>query len=355
MSDLYHQTYQDEIFVKSQCIWHENTLLDFFQHNLSMLGWNQDPENRKFWQRDDRRLVICLVDDIVSCDQTGRSVPYQFDSNTLVITDNWISVPVCYQVHRLPESFFGIYSHEPQLAQWQPNRRFCFSQRRLDSKRLILFLEMMYRAEMIPDSECLDYVNFNCWAWGGSNDNQQGLQENFQAAYQVLPDSVKELYQETSQRLLPQMPFRNHDLTHEQMYVNAWMNMVVETYSSDTTVALSEKLFRAMCLPVPWMVYGGKHCIAWLRSMGFDVLDDVLEHRYDTMIEQETVAYGDKPCDWIYEGAEAVDRIKQMPFSDIDARCQQAALHNRAKLSSLRQKWPSDFAQWWAKLIPQLQ
>lgn len=354
MRDLYHATYQDEVFVKSQCIWHENTLLDFFSHNLTSLGWVQNPEDKKFWTKNNRKLVICLVDDIVSCNVNGTTVPYQFDSDTMVITDNWISVPTIYPVQRLPESFFGIYYHQPSLSDWVPNRRFCFSQRRLDSKRLILFLEIMYRAEMIINSEKLDYINFNCWSWGGTNDSNSGLQSNYQRALDALPDLVKQLYQETSTRLKPQIPFSNHTLSHEEMYMNAWMNMVVETYSSDTTVALSEKLFRALCLPAPWMVYGGKHIIAWLRSMGFDTLDDIIEHRYDTMIEQETVAYGDKPCDWIYEGAETVDRLKQQNFDDIKNRCQQAAEHNRNLLLKMKQRWPSDFAVWWAQLVPQL-
>lgn len=354
MRDLYHATYQDEIFVQSRCIWHENTLLDFFEQNLTSLGWQQNPDNKKFWSKDKRNLIICLVDDIVSCNQNQKTVPYQFDNNTMVITDNWIGVPTSYSIYRLPESFFGIYYHKPQLNIWKPDRRFCFSQRRLDSKRLILFLEIMYRAEMIINSEKLDYINFNCWTWGGSNESSTGLQENYQQAYDRLPEAVRELYKETSARLLPQMPFSNHDLDHEQMYMQSWMNMVVETYSSDTTVALSEKLFRAMCLPAPWMVYGGKHCIAWLRSMGFDVLEDIIDHCYDTMVEQETVAYGDKPCDWIYEGAETVDKFKQQDFEQLSQRCQQAAEHNRNLLLAMKQRWPLDFAQWWADLVPKL-
>ena len=354
MPDLYHTTYQDEIFVSSQCIWHENVLIDFIRHNLRILGWQQDPEQIKLWTRGQRQLVLCLVDDIFSCNHDGSNTCYQFSPDTLVITDNWIAVPTVYRVSRLPESFFGIYYHEPQDQTWRPDRRFCFSQRRIDSKRLQLFLEIMLRAQDIPDNHNLDYINMNCWYWDSTNESDQELRQNFLHAFDNLSDAAQSTYRELRDRCANQMPLRNHELPHEQMHVSAWMNMVVETYSSDNTIAFSEKIFRALCLPVPWMVYAGRNSVAYLRSLGFDVLDDIVCHRYDCLTEQETLAYGDKPVDWIYQGAETVDRIKTLPFREVSARCQRAAQHNRARLLAMRQQWPADFAQWWAQLMPQL-
>jgi len=127
--------------------------------------------------------------------------------------------------------------------------------------------------------------------------------------------------------------------------------VVAETYSSDTTVALSEKTFRALCLPVPWMLYSGKHTVAYLNSLGFDVMLDVIEHRYDSMIENKTAAYGDKMVDFLFEGVEAVERMQaKLP----QHRAKQAAATNQQRLIEMKQSWPQDFAQWWPTVVDRI-
>jgi hypothetical protein len=126
----------------------------------------------------------------------------------------------------------------------------------------------------------------------------------------------------------------------------------METYSSDTTVALSEKIFRALCLPVPWIVYSGKHTVAYLNSLGFDVMPDVVEHRYDSMIENKTAAYGDKMVDFLFEGVEAVERMQaDRPWQ----RAEQAARINQQRLQDMKSAWPADFAAWWPGVLEKLQ
>jgi hypothetical protein len=150
------------------------------------------------------------------------------------------------------------------------------------------------------------------------------------------------------------MPFCNHDLEHEQSHLQAWANVVIETYSSDTTVALSEKLFRALCLPVPWIVYSGKHTVAYLHSLGFDVLHDSINHNYDGMIENKTAAYGDKIVDFIFEGHDAVEKFKTMSGPKLSQRCEQAAQHNQNLLAQMQSDWPTDFAKWLPGVIEKI-
>lgn len=352
MTDLYHDIYTGEIFQASKCIWHENTLMDFFRSNLTALGYRSINESNKVWRRDDQTVVVCLVDDFSTCSADySTALPYMFDRNTFVITDNYVTVPTQYEVFQLPPSFFGIYSHFPNLTNWEPDRRFNFAVNRLDSKRLLMFLEMQMRASMMSESTDLDYVNFNCWSWDGDNTSQEGLVENFKRQYEQLEPQYHKVYNETYEKLLAQMPFRNHELTQEQAHVNAWINVVMETYSSDTTVALSEKTFRALCLPVPFMLYSGRNTIAYLHSLGFDVMKDIIEHRYDSMIENRTAAYGDKMVDFVFEGAEAVERMQTQQLAE---RCQEAALHNKMLLARMQHAWPTDFAQWWVAVSQRL-
>jgi hypothetical protein len=352
MVDLYHSIYNSEVFATSNCIWHENTFVDFVRSQLQSLGYHSVSDNNKTWRRGNRTVVICVVDDFATCktDHTA-SIPYAFDANTVVITDNWISVPTQYTVYRLPQSFFGIYSHRPQLNTWKPDRRFNFSVNRLDTKRMLLMLEIWHRCRLTPQADQLDYINFNCWSWNGDNGSKAGLINNFTQQWHSLESQYQTLYQPCFDYLSQQMPWRNHSLDHEQQHVSAWINVVAETYSSDTTVALSEKIFRALCLPVPWIVYAGKHTVALLTSLGFDVLSDLVSHQYDSLIENRTAAYGDKLVDFVYAGAHTVDKIKQQQFDTIQQRCHRAATHNQTVLSNMRQQWPLDLAAWWPKVV----
>lgn len=348
MSNLYHNIYENEIFVKSRCIWHENTLLDLFRSILINLGYStQDPGN-KVWKRGEKTVVVCLVDDFSTCSTNYSALlPYLFDSNTTVITDNYITCPTQYKVFQLPSSFFGIYAHTPEKQTSQDIRRFNFSVNRLDAKRLLMFLEIQTRAENIINSDKLDYINFNCWSWDGVNDSPEGFQSNFQRQFEQLESQYHDVYGKTFNRFLSKMPFINHGLSHEQAHASACLNVVMETYSSDTTVALSEKIFKALCIPTPWIVYSGKYTVAYLRSLGFDVMPDVIEHKYDNMIENKTAAFGDKMVDFIFEGVEAVESMTD----DTKKRCVAAAEHNQQLLYDMQQKWPADFAAWLPEVI----
>ena len=352
MTDLYHTIYQNEIFKKSNCIWNENTLLDFFRSSLISLGYTAADPSNKVWRRGDRTVVTCLVDDFSTCSTNySTSLPYLFDKNTVVITDNRVNIPTQYQVCQLPASFFGIYAHEPAVTQWAPDRRFNFSVNRLDTKRLLLFLELQHRSIYMPDAGTLDYVNFNCWSWNGDNNSNAGLQSNFEQQYSQLDEQFQQVYSNTYSQVLPKIPFRNHSLEHELAHVRAYLNVVMETYSSDTTIALSEKIFRALCLPVPWIVYSGKHTVAYLHSLGFDVMQDVVEHKYDSMIENKTAAYGDKMVDFLFEGVEAVERMQAEQPSK---RAEQAARINQQRLQDMKAAWPADFAAWWPTVVERI-
>ena len=162
-------------------------------------------------------------------------------------------------------------------------------------------------------------------------------QNNFHALLEYA--SVEELpmfYQ-----LANMMPVKNYDIDHEQTYIHSWLNITVETYSSDNVVALSEKIFRCLVTPVPWIAYSGRYTIARLRALGFDVLDDVVDHRYDRLIEahHKISAFMDTAC-------ATIDTLKQHDWAILSQRCRTAAVHNQQQLAMMKSAWPADFAAW---------
>jgi hypothetical protein len=355
MVAAYQTIYDSEIWQQSQCIWHENAVMDYLRTQLSALGYQSCSDSGKIWQRGDRCVIVCVVDDFTSCSQDWSThTPYLFDPDTVVITDNWVSCPTQYQVLRLPDSFFGIYAHVPLPRVWQPDRRFCFTAKRLDNKRMSLMLELQMRSDLMGMPKDIDLVNFGCWSWDGDNTSDSGLRSNWDRQYDLLDDSLRQIYSDTYQSLRPRMPLLNHGHDLEQAHHGAWINLVVETYSSDLVVAFSEKIFRALTIPVPWMLWGGRHSVARLASLGFDTLPDVIHHRYDHMIEQQTAAFGDKTVDWIFDANESVKKLQSLPQQALHARLKQSAEHNQKLLADMRKKWPTDFAVWWHSVVPRI-
>lgn len=224
----------------------------------------------------------------------------------------------------------------------------------MDAKRLLMFLELHSAHPDYAVSQDTDYVNFNCWSWDGDNTTEQGLRDNFEKQFLLLNERYRERYQDTFNMLLPDMPYRNHTYTMEQSHVRAWVNLVMETYSSDTTIALSEKIFRALCMPVPWVVYSGKYTVAYLRSLGFDVLEDLVGHHYDSIIENHSAEYGDKMIEYVFDAVKATSLMQDKPFNELKQRCEQAAAHNQKLLATMQQQWPADFAAWLPKVIEQI-
>ena len=360
MRDPYHHIHDGEVFQQSRCIWHENTMMDFFRSQLTMLGYHSTSDSNKVWARGSRQVIVCLADDVFTCRPYDRpgTMPDAWDTATTVITDNAITCATQYQVCQLPDSYFGIYNYQPELNQWQPERRFNFSVNRLDAKRLQLFLELTTRT-LYPNSRIFDLerdlVNFNCWHWGSKNDSPAAFQHSFSQEFSYVPDTLQHVYRAAYEHMLPLMPYRNHEYSLEQSHVRAWLNMVIETYSSDSCIALSEKTFRALVTPVPFMLYAGRYTTARLTQMGFDLMPDLVKHRTDFNLEKQTGEFGDRMVDFVRDAHESVEAIKQRPFEQIQQRCQAAAAHNQQRLAEMKQAWPADFAQWWAQTVEKIQ
>jgi hypothetical protein len=331
--------------------------MDFFRSQLIGLGYTAADDSNKTWRRGDQTVVVCLVDDIFSCSvDKSKHISQAFEKNTIVITDNFINCPTQYRVHRLPSSFFGIYNHAPDKIVPAPRRRFAMSVNRIDSARLLMLLEITKRSPEYPNVHALDYINFNCWSWEGSNNNADDFKQNFQREYQRLSSQLQELYAKEYNLLYNLMPFKNYTFSLEQMHSSSYLNIVMETYGTDDTIAVSEKLFRALCLPVPWMVYAGRHSVVYLESMGFDTLSDLIGHKYDHIsCAFVTGDPGDKMVDFVYEGSVAVGKFKQMDSEKFHARCTAAANHNCQLLGKMQQQWPTDFAAWWPAVLQKIQ
>ena len=328
--------HSNEIWQASQCLEHEESAVDVIHTHLNELGYQTTKvisHTRSHWQRGHRQVVVSLVDDAWDCaEDRSQDTPYLFDADTTVITDNWINTPTVYTVARVPDSFYGIYSYQPADQTWQPDRDYSFGVNRLEFKRMRILLNLYHTLGVDRG-----YVNFNCEVDMRASHSVAQLQQHF--LDQLVHANPKEL--KSLDQLAKHMPIKNYTIHHDQIYTRSWLNIIVETYSSDNVVALSEKIFRCLVTPVPWISYSGRYTIARLRALGFDVLDDIVDHRYDQLIEahHKISAFMDTACT-------TINALKQHDWTTLSQRCQTAAAHNRQQLAEMKSAWPTDFAAW---------
>lgn len=348
--DPFYQINLGEIFSKSSCMEHERVMFDFFGSMLTNLGYRKT-NNFRIWQRENHTVVVCFADDFGICRQDWSLPASQwFDPNTTVITDNHVDFATQYSVKQVPTSYFGVFNYTPEDQTWNPTRRFNFSVNRLDSQRLLILLELLAQSSTALD---LDLINFNCWNPNGNNDSITTVKNNFNQVWEQL--SVVQLpYTSLKDSLIDIVPIRNHTLTIEQAHVCAWVNVVVETYAGDHTIAFSEKIFRALVTPAPWTVYSAKNAVGYLKKLGFDVLEDLIDHGYNTKTQDDSPHGISKIKDFIKSNIDLYSKLQAGNFDQIQQRCQQAATHNQCRLTELQQQWPLDFAHWLPDVLLEL-
>jgi hypothetical protein len=143
--------------------------------------------------------------------------------------------------------------------------------------------------------------------------------------------------------LVKAIPVNNHNTLPENSALASYLNLVLETYIGSDIVALSEKIFRSLVTPVPWTVYASPHTIKFLKSLQFDVMDDI--------VNQDTCSSVEK---YVGNAVNSIKQIKSIGIDKLTERCLCAARHNQHLLKTMRQQWPRDFAVWWANNITEL-
>ena len=88
----YQDTYQSEIFAKSQYLESESFLLKMIQHFLSLYGYESIDKGNCIWKKNNKRVFIALVDDIEHLNKTfEKDFIGSLNEHDTVITDNYIS------------------------------------------------------------------------------------------------------------------------------------------------------------------------------------------------------------------------------------------------------------------------
>jgi hypothetical protein len=238
-------------------------------------------------------------------DSVFAETPTAWTDAKLIVTDNIPTRAVCGKTLPLYPEYWHVYHYEP-VYQTRPAiyGYNCFMNR-ISEDRAQTFQELERRGLLSKG-----LVSFNNLRPGNTISTAQDLLD-YGDPYNNLTDSL------------------------EQSIIDSNISMVLETYISDDHITFSEKIFRALQLPRPWLLYCSPQAVNYLRHYGFDVLDDYVDHSYDL----ET-SHCDKLLIIINQLEQFVDQ--QYDYNDY-ARFEQAAEHNRNLLLTFAQGWPVKF------------
>jgi hypothetical protein len=239
------------------------------------------------------------------------------------VTDNVIS-NVFYNVS--PE-FYGVYRYDPQYQDRLPIKLFnCFMNRTCPIRQSWLY---QFQRRGILDQ---GFVSFNLDYRDNDLKHISGKPEIFEALF----NRGNEIFAQEHEALKYRVPYSSLSDTLEQSIIDSKISIVIETYFEENrAVAYSEKIFRQLQMPRPFVLFCAQHAVKHLRDIGFDVYDDYVDHSYDS----ESFA-----IDRQVKMLDIVDSFKNIVYNqamldDLENR----AKHNRQVLDQLKQAWPEKF------------
>jgi hypothetical protein len=217
----------------------------------------------------------------------------------------------------LPE-FWSIWHFTPVYVDRVPVKTFNCFMHRCRGDRSQVFYELSKR-NILHEG----FVSYNC--------SRQALEDQYRAA------EMQSHYQDQHQQALELIPYNTVEThgTLEQCIIDSNVSLILETYASDTHITFSEKIFRCLQMPRPWLLYCSPGSVKLLESHGFDVLSDMIDTGYDAVCNHGT------RLQLILAQLETfIDR----KYTEQDyMRFDRAAKHNQQLLKQFSKTWPEKF------------
>lgn len=271
--------------------------------------------------RNDIRQLISTFSSLSCLIKIGDAVTEEeFTTYKTIVTDNILPID-CIQ---LSPEFWGAYSYQSDYINRIPTKLFNCFMHRACSRRQIWFYEFI-RKNLLDNgsvSFLLDHRVYEC-----STINEK--QKLFERLYR---EECGEDFIVEHNQIKSQVPYRNFDGDLDQTIVDSKISIVIETYFMGRAIAFSEKIFRALQLPRPVLIYSVPNSVSALRDIGFDMYDDIVNHEYDNI---------DHPENRMAKILSILEDFKNFNYNnDTLIDFEQRAQRNRNLLMLFREKWP---------------
>lgn len=117
----------------------------------------------------------------------------------------------------------------------------------------------------------------------------------------------------------------NDRTTDHIAYTSACLNIITETTSRNETPQLTEKSFKPILAGQFFIMIGSPGLIQYMRDIGFDTLDDIINHSYDDIEDDR---------DRISAAVKELDRLNEVDLFKLHAQCKERFVKNQQWLTS---------------------
>jgi hypothetical protein len=303
--------------------------------------WSDEPSFATF--RPKNRFVIEKVDEankiVKNCGSNNeigfqlvdgadaRSFANQY--NRVLFTNSYILPGVLPTTHyELPNSWYGVYVGDIAIEPVNVIKNYnCFINR-MDSFRQS-WLYQLVRHDLFDQG----FVSFNMDIAYVNNSKGKNPIEVFEEHYK----NSMTIFESEHNFIKNYIPYRNFDpdVSLNKIIMQSKFSIVIETlFDSKDVITFSEKIFRCLKLPRPWVAFSVTNGVQYLRNMGFDVLDDIVDHSYDN-IDQDV----DRQAKILVEAK----NLCQLVITDtLQTRLNQSAEKNQRLLHKLSKDFYQD-------------
>ena len=250
----------------------------------------------------------------------------------ILVTNNWLAPGQldANRYQRFSDNWYGLYAGSVNAQSQQPEKKFnCFINR-MDPIRQSWLYQLIRRGVFDQG-----LISFNMDISRHKLNGQCAPTDTAAKIFQQQFETQLQIFSQEHEFAKNLVPYRNFDCDLTTAIMRTEFSIVLETYfDRNQIITFSEKIFRCLKLPRPWVMFAMKNAVAYLRDLGFDVLDDLVNHGYDRV-------------DFAIDRQKAIlDQIEIMCRHNLTEseiqRCREAADHNQSLLSKMYQHFHED-------------
>lgn len=253
--------YQDQIMLNHESRYWTQKFSNDIESWLTDRGYNKSIASHSIFQVYDKSNHVSVTVNLL---HDNRDI----DSNHVLISDMIIHDHHGPQIHLWPE-IFGVYHQRMIYDHKIPSKKFnCFINRACEFRQSWLY--QLIRTNQLEQGHVSYHAHDRF-----SNDKPS-------IVFEKLFKKNNKIFQHEHDYIKDRIPLKTFDLPLEDAIVDSERSLVIETFFDDPKfISYSEKIWRVIQLPRPWILFASVKAIHYLRTWGFDVFDDVIDHSYD--------------------------------------------------------------------------